>query len=56
MTFTTPQHIHTADGSAISAIGRGDVKINLPLGDKRTTVTLKAYEGHDLGRVCWSIA
>jgi hypothetical protein len=43
LTFTSidPQSIHTADGSTISAIGRGDVKIDLPLGQKRTTVTLK---------------
>jgi hypothetical protein len=40
-TSITPQDIHTADGSAISAIGRGNVKIDLPLGNKRTTVTLK---------------
>ena len=36
-----PQDVHTADGSTISAIGKGDVKLDLPLGDKRTTVTLK---------------
>jgi hypothetical protein len=37
----TPQDIHTADGSTLSAIGRGDVKVELPLGQKKTTVTLK---------------
>ena len=33
VTFTsiTPQDVHTADGSAISAIGRGNVKIDLPI-------------------------
>ncbi|OJA09474.1 hypothetical protein AZE42_07140, partial [Rhizopogon vesiculosus] len=36
-----PQEIYTADGSTLSAIGRGDVNINLPLGDKRMTVVLK---------------
>ena len=37
----SPQQIYTADGSTLSAIGRGDVNIDLPLGDKRTTVVLK---------------
>lgn len=36
-----PQKIHTADGSTLDAIGRGDVDINLPLGNERTNVTLK---------------
>ena len=36
-----PQAIHTADGTTINAVGRGDVKLELPLGNKRTTVTLK---------------
>lgn len=40
-TKTEPQEVHTADSSSISAIGRGDLKIDLPLGMKRTTVTLK---------------
>jgi hypothetical protein len=30
-----------ADGSTISALGRGDIKVDLPLGNKYTTVTLK---------------
>ncbi|OAX40834.1 hypothetical protein K503DRAFT_658972, partial [Rhizopogon vinicolor AM-OR11-026] len=33
--------VHTADGSTISAIGQGDVKIDLPLRDRYTSVTLK---------------
>ncbi|KIK32339.1 hypothetical protein CY34DRAFT_31590, partial [Suillus luteus UH-Slu-Lm8-n1] len=36
-----PQKIHTADGSTLDAIGRGDVDIDLPLGNERTNVTLK---------------
>ena len=36
-----PQDIYTADGSKVSAIGRGDVKIDLPLKDKRNIVTLR---------------
>jgi hypothetical protein len=32
--------VHTTDGSSISAIGRGDVKIDLPLGNMSTQVTL----------------
>jgi hypothetical protein len=36
-----PQDIHTADGSTLSAIGQGDIKVELPLGQKKTTVTLK---------------
>jgi hypothetical protein len=36
-----PQDIHMVDGSTLSAIGRGDVKVDLPLGQKKTTVTLK---------------
>jgi hypothetical protein len=35
------QNIHTADGTTVSAIGRGDVSISLPLGSKWTSVTLK---------------
>jgi len=35
------QAIHTADGTTINAVGRGDVKLELPLGNKRMTVTLK---------------
>jgi hypothetical protein len=30
-----------ADGSTISALGQGDIKIDLPLGNKYTTVTLR---------------
>lgn len=37
----SPQDVHTADGSSLSAVGRGDVELELPLGDKRTKVTLK---------------
>jgi hypothetical protein len=37
----TPLDIRTADGSIISAIGRGDVRMNLLLGSKWTMVTLK---------------
>ena len=40
-TSIEPQNIHTADGSTISAIGRGNVLIDLPLGMTHTTVTLK---------------
>jgi hypothetical protein len=36
-----PQDIHTADGSMLSAIGWGDIKVELPWGQKKTTVTLK---------------
>jgi len=36
-----PQSVHTADGSSISATGRGDVQIDLPLGNTSTQVTLK---------------
>ncbi|OJA08978.1 hypothetical protein AZE42_13197 [Rhizopogon vesiculosus] len=44
--FTTfvpikPQNVHTADGSSISAIGHGDVLIDLPLGNTSMQVTLK---------------
>jgi hypothetical protein len=35
------QDVHTADRSTISALGRGDIKVNLLLGNKYTTVTLK---------------
>jgi hypothetical protein len=35
------QDIHTADGTTISALGRGDIKVDLLLGNKYTTVTLK---------------
>jgi len=43
MSFTpiAPQSVHTADGSSINAIGRGDVLIDLPLGNTSTRVTLK---------------
>jgi hypothetical protein len=34
-------NITTADGSTISALGRGDIKVDLLLGNKYTTVTLK---------------
>jgi hypothetical protein len=30
-----------ANGSTISALGRGDIKVDLPLGNKYTTITLK---------------
>jgi hypothetical protein len=36
-----PQPIHTADGTTINTIGKGDVRLDLPLGNKQTTVTLK---------------
>jgi hypothetical protein len=36
-----PQDIHTADGTTVSTVGRGDVKLDLPLGSERTTVTLR---------------
>jgi hypothetical protein len=35
------QDIRMADGSTISTLGRGDIKVDLPLGNKYTTVTLK---------------
>jgi hypothetical protein len=35
------QDICTADGTTISALGRGDIKVDLPLGNTYTTVTLK---------------
>jgi hypothetical protein len=35
------QDIHMADGSTISVLGREDIKVNLPLSKKYTTVTLK---------------
>jgi hypothetical protein len=35
------QDVCTADGTTISALGRGDIKVDLPLGNKYTTVTLK---------------
>ena len=40
-TSIEPQSIHTADSSSVSAIGRGNVSIDLPLGKTHTTVTLK---------------
>ncbi|KAF8840091.1 hypothetical protein BDN67DRAFT_862631, partial [Paxillus ammoniavirescens] len=42
ITFTSiqPQDVNTVDGSTVSAIGHGDVEIELPLGQKRTVVTL----------------
>jgi len=36
-----PQKIYTADGSTLDMIGRGDVEIELPLGDQHTNVTLQ---------------
>ncbi|OAX31358.1 hypothetical protein K503DRAFT_658911, partial [Rhizopogon vinicolor AM-OR11-026] len=36
-----PQDIHTVDGLTVSAIGRGDVQLDLPLGQCVTTITLK---------------
>ena len=36
-----PQDVCTANGSTISAIGRGDIKINLLLGNQMTEVMLK---------------
>jgi hypothetical protein len=30
-----------ADGTTISGLGQGDIKVDLPLGNKYTTVTLK---------------
>ena len=43
ITFTDipVQDVRTANGSTISAIGRGDIKIDLPLCKKTTRVTLK---------------
>jgi len=38
--FIEPQDVHTADGSAVSTIGKGDVKIDLPNGKEHTSVTL----------------
>jgi hypothetical protein len=35
------QDVHMADGTTISALGRGDIKVDLLLGNKYTTVTLK---------------
>jgi hypothetical protein len=35
------QDVRTADGSTISALGWGDIKVDLPLGNKYTTITLK---------------
>jgi hypothetical protein len=35
------QDVHMADRSTISALGRGDIKVDLLLGNKYTTVTLK---------------
>jgi hypothetical protein len=35
------QDVHTADGSTISALGQGDIKVDLLLSNKYTTVTLK---------------
>jgi hypothetical protein len=37
----TAQDVCTADGTTISALGRGDIKVDLPLGNKYTTITLK---------------
>jgi hypothetical protein len=36
-----PQDIHTADGTKVPDIGRGDVKLELPLGNKHTSITLR---------------
>jgi hypothetical protein len=36
-----PQKVHTADRSTLNTIRRGDVKLDLPLGDEWTTVMLK---------------
>src|SRR5882757_4841884 len=38
---TDPLEVHTVDGSSISTIGCGSVKIELPLGAERTAVILK---------------
>jgi hypothetical protein len=35
------QDVRMADGSTISVLGQGDIKVDLPLGNKYTTVTLK---------------
>lgn len=35
-----PQDIHIADGTTISSVGRGDIRVDPPLGAKCTTVTL----------------
>ena len=40
----TPQSVHTADGSSINAIGRGDVLIDLPLGNTSMRVVGKLLE------------
>src|SRR5882762_8714080 len=40
-TAINPLEVRTADGSSISATGRGNVRIELPLGAERTAVTLK---------------
>src|SRR5882762_10276429 len=40
-TAIDPLEVRTADGSSISATGRGNVRIELPLGAERTAVTLK---------------
>jgi len=36
-----PQKIHTADSLTLSAIGQGDIQIDLTLGQGRTSITLK---------------
>jgi hypothetical protein len=35
------QDVRTADGTTISALGREDIKVDLPLGNNYTTVTLE---------------
>jgi hypothetical protein len=37
----TPQDIYTANGSVLSTTRKGDVKIDLPLGKEKTSVTLR---------------
>src|SRR5258705_6175566 len=37
----SPIEVHTADGGILSAIGRGNIRVDLTLGSARTTVTLK---------------
>jgi hypothetical protein len=44
------QDICTADGTTISALGQGDIKVDLPLGNKYTTVTLKTPSIHQRWR------
>lgn len=37
----TPQKVYTTNSSTVNATGQGDIKIDLPLGSKQTTVTFK---------------